>query len=161
VLRRSLLSLRFFWQDHPLLSGALAALLAAAAVAVPFRVWRARRGVDVLGRGRREPRTVVIQAYAALCGLLRRRGRHRRPAQTPLEFVAALESDPTSRPGMPLPPGILEPIRALSHTFMSARYGPGPITDDMAAAAARRLAEVRESLRRRTSRASDPNLPQP
>ncbi len=150
-VQRALLSVRFFCQDNPLLCLTLVGLLAAAMVAVLVRVWRARRGPAIDGRGRAGPRTVVVQAYARLCHILARAGRSRRASQTPFEFVAALESGGSPgllRGGTRLPVGALGAIRALSETFVSARYGRGPVTREMADSAVSLVDDVRESLRR-------------
>ncbi len=151
-LQRALLSLRFLCQDHPLLCATLAGLLAAAMAAALVRVWRARRGPPIDGRGRAGPRTIVVQAYARLCHIiLARAGRPRRASQTPFEFVAALESGGSAgllRGGTRLPAGALGAIRALSETFVSARYGRGPVTREMADSAVSLVDDVRESLRR-------------
>jgi hypothetical protein len=148
-----MLSLRFFVEDHPYWAGALGAMLVLAAVAVMLHLRRRRLAPVMAGGGMHGPRGIVVQAYARLCHLLARHGAARRASQTPLEFVAALESGELprlSQKARPLPPGVLTPVRALSHIFVTARYGPGPVTDDLAESAVQRLAEANDRLRART-----------
>jgi hypothetical protein len=152
-LHRAMLSLRFFVQDHPYWAGTLGATLVLAAVAAIVHARRRRLAPVTAGGGMGGPRGVVVQAYARLCHLLARHGAPRRASQTPLEFVAALESGELprlSQKGRPLPPGVLAPVRALSRIFITARYGPGPVTNELAESAVQRLGEATDRLRART-----------
>ena len=151
--RRALLRARFFFQDHPVSGGAVAAAAAAVmafgALFVRRRLWeRLGRGVAAAG-----PRAAVLHAYAHVCVLLRRCGLGRRPSQTALEFLAGVESAASeeaaaarNKSGLP---GSLPGLRALTELFVYARYGPGPVNEEAARAAFAALAEVREQLRRR------------
>ena len=151
--RRALLRIRFFFQDHPVSGGAVAAGVAAmvafGALFVRRRLWeRLRRGASAAG-----PRAAVLHAYAHVCVLLRRCGLGRRPSQTALEFLAGVESAASEeadvarkRRGLP---GSLPGLRALTELFVCARYGAGPVNEEAARAAFAALAEVREQLRGR------------
>jgi hypothetical protein len=89
-----------------------------------------------------DAREMIIEAYLRLCRLLRRHGPRRREADTPLEYLRAVEQRWEGD-------GALVPVRALTHSFVEARYGPGPVRLEEAQAAHGLLAEVRQALRRR------------
>ena len=153
-VRRSLLLARFFYQDHPAAVNLSAALVLGALIFGLIRYWRARLGPAVPSREKAGPRQIVLSAYARLCHLLARRGRPRAPSQTPLEFLAVLESATRAADQWRvhvLPPQSFPPIRALTETFVRARYGPGPVGDELAQVAVQRLAEVQRALRRKTT----------
>ena len=158
-LRRTFLSVRFLYQDHPIACAGLASVVLAALCFAVLLAWRARLGPGLHGRGKADPRAIVLRAYARLCHLLARRGTPRHPSQTPLEFLAALESAAAgSLPerSLPLPAESLAPIRALTEIFIPARYGPGPVTEETASLALQRLVEVRTSIRRKLRSPSRP-----
>ena len=156
-VRRALLAIRFFFLDHAIPAVALAgAILAAVLLAVLLT----RRGADrtLRAQAKTDPRAAVVWAYVQLCRLLRRRGRPRRPSQTPLEFLASLESAqgasapaPQARRGRPAPhsPDMLAPVRALTDLFLAARYAASPVSEEIASLAAQHLAEVRRAWRPR------------
>ncbi|UCC69445.1 MAG: transglutaminase domain-containing protein [Armatimonadota bacterium] len=152
--QRALLRLRFFMQDYPVGAGALATGALAVLLVAMFAVRRAGRQ-SLRGRARRDARAAVLWAYDQLCWLLGRRGRPRRPSETALEFLAFLESPAAASPrgrSRELPAESLPPVRGLTEIFMRVRYGPGPVTEETADLALRRLAEVRRALRRGVSR---------
>lgn len=151
--RRALLRIRFFFQDHPVSGGAVAAGVAAmvafGALFVRRRLWeRLRRGASAAG-----PRAAVLHAYAQVCGLLRRFGLGRRPSQTALEFLVGVESAASEEADVARKrsrlPGSLPSLRTLTELFLCARYGPGPVNEEAARAAFAALAEVRQQLRGR------------
>jgi hypothetical protein len=162
--RRALLATRFFLQDHAKPAAALAGVILGAAV-VALLLIRRRADRALRARARMDPRAAVVWAYVQLCQLLHRRGNVRRPSQTPLEFLASLESAQTAskqrpqalrrRPASP-PPDILAPVRALTDLFLAARYSPSPVSQDTAAVAAQHLAEFRRASRRRPWRSRHP-----
>jgi hypothetical protein len=88
---------------------------------------------------------MIIDAYLRLCRLLRRHGPRRRDADTPLEYLRAVEQSWEGDGA----PGALAPVRALTHTFVAARYGPGPVGLEQARTAHGLLAEARRALRQR------------
>ncbi|MCJ7823111.1 MAG: DUF4129 domain-containing protein, partial [Armatimonadetes bacterium] len=113
--------------------------------------------LSLSARAKRDSRAAVVWAYDQLCRLLLRLGRPRRPSQTPLEFLASLESAPVTRPRgrrAVLPPDSLPPARGLTEIFLRARYGPGPVTEQTAHLALQRLVEVRQAFRTRGTRPS-------
>jgi hypothetical protein len=163
ALRRSWLALRFTCQDHPFLAATGALVLLTIAAIGATRVWRLRRP-SLTRRGQRgasprDARGLVMRAYAQLLHLLRRRGRQRRPSQTPLEFLSDLENA-HPRPGALVQAGpqgrspwlqaALPAISSLTALFVAARYGPGPITPEIADQAQQHLAAAREQMRRGT-----------
>ena len=170
-LRLTLLRLRFFLRDHPVVGTVLGS---ASLIALILLVFLARRGAgrSHRARARRDSHAAVLWAYHQLCRLLRRRGWPRLPSQTPLEFLAALESAAVESaavesaavesaavappPGQraPLTVGCLQPLRALTHLFLQARYGPGPVAEETAHLAVRRLEQLREALHGRGKRPS-------
>ena len=155
-LRRALLRVRFLLQDHPfgatgLAAGVLGALLLA------IVLMRRSASLSLSARAKRDSRAAVVWAYDQLCRLLQRLGRPRRPSQTPLEFLASLESAPATHPrgrSAALPPDSLPPARGLTEIFLRARYGPGPVTEQTAHLALQRLVEVRQAFRTRGTRPS-------
>lgn len=95
-----------------------------------------------------DAREMIIDAYLRLCRLLRRHGHRRREADTPLEYLRAVEQSWQGDGASPA----LAPVRALTDAFVTARYGPGPVELEEAQAAEGLLAEVRRALRRRSER---------
>ncbi len=147
-LRLALLRLRFFLRDHPAVGTVLGST---SLIALILLVFLARRGAgrSLRARARRDSHAAVLWAYHQLCRLLRRRGWPRLPSQTPLEFLAAVESAAVAPPSgqrARLTVGCLQPLRALTHLFLQARYGPGPVAEETAHLALRRLEQVREAL---------------
>ncbi len=67
----------------------------------------------------------------------------------PLGLNAAGRSSTKQKRTRPIPPSSLVPIRSLTAIFVQARYGPGPVTPEIAEAASQHLMELRQSLRRR------------
>ena len=177
LIQRLIASLQTFVRSHPLLDiglwlASIGALLAAAAL-LPRR----QVGLRQLSLDRNDPRTVVLRAYARLTRVLAARGRPRRPSQTPLEYLRAMERETTSsaeaelrrprrrsvereakdigRSETPNPsPETLHPgpFRALTDLFLLARYSPHPITADTASLALAHLTQASEALRRRRRR---------
>ena len=109
------------------------------------------------GRLRRRPRpprviseqdwrSLVAATYLRLCHLLRRRGIARHPAQTPYEYLALVEQ--TWAEAGPAAAAVLPVVRALTHTFVLARYSGGPVTEVEAQAVRASLQEARRLLRR-------------
>ncbi len=174
-VRRALLSARFLLQDRSI---AIAIGISAAAAGLLFALFWRRRGLDraLKRQARADPRAAVLWAYVQLCHFLRRRGRPRQPSQTPLEFLAALEAGASpaqplregeaQRAGAPVPissragirqvrrtsPAGLAAVRDLTGVFLLARYGPGPVSEETAQLAARKLVEVRRAWRMREER---------
>lgn len=149
-LQRTLLSLRFFSQDRPALIITLVVMFGAALVLVVMLRRRARAGRGLLSPEGNDPATIVLRAYARLSRILGRTGRPRPPAQTPLEYLRALEcrSERTSGRVGPLPLAVLAPIRSLTEMFVVARYGHRPVDADAAQIALERLEEARLALRK-------------
>ncbi len=145
--RMLLLRARFLQQDQA--PGALVALLAAALALILLRVRRRRAASGVAAD---DPRSRISRAYQRFLSLLRRRGLPRHPAQTPLEYLAAVREAAGSERS-PIPsPSALSPAAALTEVFVTARYGPGPVTEDHAMKAAAALQEFTEALRGRRDR---------
>jgi len=143
------LQIRFFWQDHPWEAAALLLMVVAAALLV-YRVLRSRRiTAGQAPVAARDARTAVGRCYWQFLSLLRRRGLPRRPSQTPLEYLAALKAVPAASGPSPLPPAALSPAAAITEVFVTARYGPGPVTDDHVAAARAALQAVRTAFQSR------------
>lgn len=149
-LQRALLSIRFFLQDRPTLAVPFTATLAVVLILVLLLLWRARAGKRLLSPASNDPSTIVLRAYARLSHILGKTGRPRPAAQTPLEYLRALESgsERTCGRAAPLPPASLAPIRFLTEVFLVARYGPRPVEPEVAGIALRRLEEARVALRR-------------
>ncbi|MCJ7822319.1 MAG: transglutaminase domain-containing protein [Armatimonadetes bacterium] len=153
-LRRVLLWARFRLQDHPFGAAGLAAAVLGPLLLAVVLMRRAAR-LSLSARAKRDSRAAVVWAYDQLCRLLLRLGRPRLPSQTPLEFLASLESAPATRPRAKravLPPDSLPPARGLTEIFLRARYGPGPVTEQTAHLALQRLLEVRQAFRSRGTR---------
>jgi len=143
------LQIRFFWQDHPWEAVALV-LMSAAAVLLVYRVLRSRR----IAAGRaplagQDARTAVGRCYWQFLSLLRRRGLPRRPSQTPLEYLAALEAALVGSHRPPLPQAALAAAEAITEVFVTVRYGPGPVTHDHVATARAALQGMRAALQSR------------
>jgi hypothetical protein len=139
---------RFLVQDRPIFASTLLAALVLLAALLFWR--RSRRLRSGAGLDRDDPRSQVIRTYARVTRLLARRGSPRRPAQTPLEYLAALEAGPplSAKPKRPLPQAALVPLRSLTAVFVQARYGPTPVGAAAAAAAAAHVTELRQALKR-------------
>jgi transglutaminase-like putative cysteine protease len=134
------------WRRSPAAAISLVVLLLMPVLVVValLRGWiriEGRRAVETEA----DAREMIIDAYLRLCRLLRHHGHHRRDADTPLEYLRAVEQS-WEGDGVP---GALAPVRALTHSFVEARYGPGPVALEEAQAAQGLLAEVRRALRRR------------
>ena len=154
-LQRLYLATQFFIFDHRAL--VIVLLVTAVLLVIGLVLWRRYQRESLrLGLDKQEPRTIVIRAYARLNRLLAKGGRPRRAAQTPLEYLTALEAGGArlgrAKRAGPLPAGALAPIRALTAIFLRARYGPGPVAVQAAGAALQHLGEVRQALRRPGSR---------
>jgi len=149
-LQRTFLSLRFFSQDRPVLAVALVVACGAALVLVVMLLQRARAGRRLLSHEGSDPAAIVLRAYARLSHILGRTGRPRPPAQTPLEYLRALESGSARTSGRvrPLPLASLAPIRSLTEMFVLARYGRRLVEADAAQIALQRLEEARLALRK-------------
>ena len=149
-LQRTFLSLRFFFQDSPVLTGALVVTCGAALVLIALLLRRARAGRGPLFLEGNDPATIVLRAYARLSHILGRTGRPRPPAQTPLEYLRALESGSARTSGRvrPLPLASLAPIRSLTEMFVVVRYGHRPVEADAGRVALQRLEEARLALRK-------------
>ena len=148
------LQVRFFWQDHPS-AGAGMALALVTSVALAFMAIKRRRyaGPRPPAPGP-DPRAMVARVYWQFLSLLRRRGLPRRASQTPLELLTALgalvaPSGGADLRSTPLPLAALAPAAALTEIFVTVRYGPGPATEDHAAAARGALKDLRTALRTR------------
>jgi len=155
-LRRALLRIRFLSQDYAVTAAtAASAIMAGLLVAV---LWR-RRSADraLRTQARADSRAAVVWVYVQLCQFLRRRGRPRRPSQTPFEFLAALESAPTvervsprmarGRPAI-ISAEKLAPVRDITELFVLARYSPAAVSQEAAQLAAQKLLEVHRAWRR-------------
>lgn len=139
-LRRLALSAGLFVHRHPWAT-ALAVLVLIAALGLgALRVMHIGRWGALPAA--RDARAAVARAYAQACHLLGRRGRPRRAAQTPLEFLAALEARPDGIAAA------LPAVRLLTEVFVIARYGPGPVEEETAASARSLARQVRVALRR-------------
>ena len=125
-------------------------LVVAALVLVVMLRRRARAGRGLLSPEGNDPAKIVLRAYARLSRILGRTGRPRPPAQTPLEYLRALEcrSERTSGRVGPLPLAVLAPIRSLTEMFVVARYGHRPVDADAAQIALERRQEARLALRK-------------
>lgn len=148
-MQRTALAARFFYQDHPYVASGLAAAVFLSLGLALVLLWRARRGPPIF-RGNPNSRTVVLRVYSRLCHVLGRRGLPRRPPQTPFEFLETLESAAAAAParGRPhIPEESLGPIRSLTNLFILARYAGGPVDEDTARLAVRRLEEAQLTLR--------------
>ena len=157
LIQRLIASLQTLVRSHPLLDiglwlAAIGALLAAAALLLRRQV-----GLRQLSLDRNDPRTVVLRAYTRLTRVLAARGRPRRPSQTPLEYLEAVERRSVEREatGRFAPRSTfhaLAAVRALTELFLLARYSPHPITADTASLALAHLTQASEALRRRRRR---------
>ncbi|MBN1458511.1 MAG: transglutaminase domain-containing protein [Armatimonadetes bacterium] len=151
--QRTVLAVRFALQDHPVLIGVLVATLLVTMLVSTLLMRRARHL-----RGRRfgdkhEPRAIVVRTYDQLTRILSGRGRPRRPTQTALEYLRALESDAdwVSRRPAPLPAASLVPIRSLTEIFLRARYSAAAVGEEDAKLALEQLRETRSTLRGRSA----------
>jgi hypothetical protein len=162
-LRRSLLRVRFIWQDHPV---AAAPIAAAGIVGLVYLVLQFRRVRLHLPRwvGRQDARGMVLYAYEQVLALLRRRGQRCRPSQTPLEFLDALRALSHGESGAGATAAgrrrgserlrlslqaALPAISTLIDLCLVARYSGRPVTDEEVVSARRQLSEARRRLRRR------------
>ena len=143
------LQIRFFWQDHPWEAAALLLIVLAAALLVHLVLRSRRIAAGQAPVAARDARTAVGRCYWQFLSLLRRRGLPRRPSQTPLEYLAALKAAPAGSGPSPLPAAALSPAAAITEVFVTARYGPGPVTDVHVAAARAALQGVRTAFQSR------------
>jgi len=147
-MKAALLRFRLVWRNRPsaVVAWALAVvLLLAAAVFLAARV-RQRRPT---GARPMEPdwRQLVTDLYLRLCQILRGRGYPREATETPFEYLAALETRWGSRDehyGAAVPS-----LRALTQTFVLARYSLSPVTEEVARSATACLAEVQRMMQPR------------
>jgi len=152
--KASLLRLGMVWRNRPLaaVAGMLVAvlLLALAALLTVRLLARRHAGEQVVEQ---DWRAVVTAIYVTLCRMLRRRGYPRHATETPFEYLTALErrwraSDQDCAAALP-------PLRALTGTFVLARYSPAPVTEEAACSAQTCLVEVRKALSKRRREAVD------
>jgi hypothetical protein len=154
-LAQAIAAVQIFFRSHPWAWFFFGAVLLAAALAPLALLLRRRAGQVQLALDRNDPRAIVLRAYARLTRAFARRGRPRRPSQTPLEYLHQVERGARERAPMgrgrfaPLPtPHALTAARALTDLFLLARYSPHPITPETAALALSHLDQGIAALRR-------------
>jgi hypothetical protein len=155
-LAQAIAAVQIFFRSHPWAWPFLGAVLLAAALAGLAVLLRRRTGQAQFALDRNDPRGIVLRAYARLTRALARRGRPRRPSQTPLEYFHQVERGARERAPMgrgrfaPLStPHALTAVRALTDLFLLARYSHHPITPETAALALAHLTQASEALRQR------------
>ena len=148
-LQHAYLAIRFFLQDHPAVTLALGVIVFASLLVGILQFRRLRRREPSLFGDRADPRSVIIRAYARLIRTLGKRIRSRRPTETPLEYLHALETGAAVPRGRrpAIPSDGLTPIRSLTEIFVRARYGTGAVPVETAAAALDYLRQAQLALR--------------
>ena len=84
-------------------------------------IYRRTRGPLALAKARAASAPTADHFYARLLRLLARRGFHRNPEQTPVEFLDSLRGTDVSR---------IEEIAEITRVFCDSRYGEQPLERD-------------------------------
>jgi len=150
-LAQAIAAAQVFLRSYPMVDLGLGAIIVAALLAAIVLLVRRRASLAQLALDRNDPRAIVVRAYVRLTRALARRGRPRRPDQTPSEYLAAIsvrEKLAAARRSHRLPEAVLPPVRALTDLFLLARYSPHPVTGETASLALTHLAQAADALRR-------------